>query len=332
MKSKRHRRRLLLGIAAVLAAPATSFAQSQGKMRRIGFLWEGNYPGTTYARSFDAFRTGMRELGYTEGKSYVIEHRSAQSDNARLPALAAELVALKVDVIVSSGTPSAVAARDATREIPILITTAADPIGTGLGATLARPGGTITGLTQTVAGLGTKRLDLLRQIVPGMRRVGLLYDPDNASAVVILRHFESDCSKHELKALPAAVRKAEDIQVVFKTLTRDQAQGLVVPAFSTFNAWRGNIIEHAAKHRLPAIYVGSANVEAGGLIAYNTNLRDLYRRAAAYADKIFKGAKPGDLPIEQPTKFELFVNLKTAKALGVTIPHSILLSADKVIE
>ena len=327
MKSQRHRRHFLLGLTVLLAVPFT-FAQAQSRVRRIGFLWERDAPG-----NLAAFKRGMQELGYTEGTSYAIEHRSAQNENARLPALAAELVALKVDLIVSSGTPSAVAAHKATREIPILITSTGDPIGSGLAATLARPGGNVTGLTQNVGqDLTTKRLDLLRQIVPGMRRVGFLYDPDNAATVSGLRQFEADCSKLELKSFRAPVRKAEDIAAVFDTLTRNQAQGLQVSNPSTFAAWRQSIIEHAARHRLPAIYSPRGHVEAGGLISYGPNFSDLYRRAAAYADKIFKGARPGDLPIEQPTKFDLVVNLKTAKALGIAIPQALLLSAEKVIE
>jgi putative tryptophan/tyrosine transport system substrate-binding protein len=324
-----NRRKLIVVLGtAPFAAPFASFAQLQGKVRRIGFLWERDAPA-----NLAAFKGGMNEFGYTEGKSYTIEHRFAQADNARLPALAAEFVALKVDLIVSSGTPSAVAAHKATREIPILITSTGDPIGSGLAITLARPGGNVTGLTQNVGqDLTSKRLDLLRQIVPGIRRVGFLYDPDNAGTVSGLRRFEADCSKLELRSFRAPVRKAEDIAAVFDTLTRNQAQGLQVANPSTFAAWRQSIIEHAARHRLPAIYSPRGHVEAGGLISYGPNFSDLYRRAAAYADKIFKGARPGDLPIEQPTKFDLVINLKTAKALGVSIPQAMLLSADKVIE
>jgi ABC-type uncharacterized transport system substrate-binding protein len=242
-------------------------------------------------------------------------------------------VALKVDVIVSSGTPSAIAARNATRDIPILITTAGDPPGSGLAISLSRPGGNVTGLTQGVGlELYSKRLDLLRQIVPDMRRVGFLYDPDNAANAKGSSRFEADCQKLGLKALRAPARNAEEISAAFNALKRDQAQALIVTAASTFVPLQQRILEHAASYRLPAVYPVGATAEAGGLISYGTNFPELYRRAAAYADKIFKGAKPGDLPIEQPSKFELVVNLKTAKALGITIPQSILVSADKVIE
>ena len=326
-----NRRKLVIALGAgALTAPFASYAQQQGKVWRIGFLWERDQ--SDYVPRFEAFKTGMRELGYIEGRSYSIEHRSAQSDLARLPALAAELIALKVDVVVSSGTPSAVAAHNVTREIPILIETIGDPVGVGLAVTLRRPGGNVTGLTGLSSDLVTKRLDLLRQILPGIRRVGFLYDPDNDNDVQLLRRFESDCSKVKLISVRAPARKAEEIAAAVNTLKRDKAQGLIVTNGNTNSASRGLIIEHVAKHRLPAVYGPIYFAEAGGLISYGANFTDLFRRAAAYADKIFKGAKPGDLPIEQPIKFELIVNKKTAKALGIKIPDSILILADKVIE
>ena len=325
------RRELLhaLGLCA-LAAPLGSFAQQQRKVRRIGFLWEN--PPTYYVRRFEAFKAGMRELGYNEGRDYAIEQRSAQSDSARLPAAASELLALKVDIIVSSGTPSAEAARKATRDIPILITTAGDPVGSGLAAALSHPGGNITGLTSITTELHTKRLDLLRQILPGLRRVGFLYNPDNGSDVLGLGRFESDCSKLHVTPIRAPVRKVEDISAAFRTLQHDKAQGLIVSEASTNSAGAQTIIEHAATHRLPAVYPSSSYPEAGGLFSYGVNNVDLYRRAATYVDKILKGAKPGDLPIEQPIKFETVLNRKTAKALAMTIPEAILVQANRVIE
>jgi putative ABC transport system substrate-binding protein len=210
--------------------------------------------------------------------------------------------------------------------------TAGDPVGSGLAENLRRPGGNVTGLMGLTADLYIKRLDLLRQILPGMRRVGLLYNPDNASDVLTLKRFESECSRLNLTPIHAAVRKRDQITPAFDSLQRDGAQGLIVAASSLNNDFHAAIAADAARHRLPTMYGPSYYVEAGGLISYATNSQDLYRRAAAYVDKIFKGVKPGDLPIEQPTKFELYVNLKTAKALGLTIPQSILISADKVIE
>jgi ABC-type uncharacterized transport system substrate-binding protein len=325
------RRQLLIALgASALAVPLRTFAQQQGKVWRIGFLWEREQ--SDYIQWLEGFKAGMRELGYTEGKGYAIEQRFAQGDLARLPALVAELLALKVDVIVPSGTPAAVAARNATRELPIVIATVGDPVGNGLAATLRRPGGNVTGLTSINVELYTKRLDLLHQILPGMHRVGLLYNPDNPGAVLVLKQFESDCGKLGFKSIRAPARKAEEIAAAFMTLQRDKAQGLVVSNSSTNSAGRGSIIEHATKNRLPAIYGQSLAADAGGLISYAPNIPDQYPRAAAYADKIFKGAKPGDLPIEQPNKFETVVNLKTAKALGIKIPDIVMLRADRVIE
>ena len=274
----------------------------------------------------------MRELGYAEGRDYVFEYRSVLGDLARLPAAAAELVALKVDLILSTGTPSTEAALKATRDIPILIATVGDPVGSGFAASLRRPGGNVTGLTGLGSELNSKRLDLLRQILPGMRRVGFLYNPDNASDALQLRQFESDCAKLQFTPIRASLRKAEEIPVTFNQLSRDKAQGLLVSGGSTNSAARGTIIEYAAKNRLPAVFSNSSYAESGGLLSYGVNIPDLYRRAAAYADKIFKGAKPGDLPIEQPVKFEMILNLKTAKALGLTISQSVIVQATRVIE
>lgn len=329
---KNKRRKLIVAFGAgALAAPLRSVAQQQGKVWRVGFLWESD--PSDFASRIDAFKAGMRELRYVEGKDYTVEHRSAQNELARLPALAVQLLELKADVIVASGTPSAVAARNATRAIPILIVTVGDPVGNGLAVSLSHPGGNVTGLTQGVASdLYTKRLDLLHQILPGMRRVGFLYNPDNDNDALSLGQFESDCIKLKITSARAPLRKREDIAAAFNTLKRDKVQALIVSTAGTNSEWRKDIIEQAAKHRLPAVYPLSNHAELGGLLSYGTNLSDLWRRAAAYADKIFKGAKPGDLPIEQPTRFETVINLKTAKALGIKIPDLILVRADKVIE
>jgi putative ABC transport system substrate-binding protein len=325
------RRKLIFALgASALTAPFTGFAQQHRKVWRVGILWE--LEQSYYAPRIDAFKQGMRELGYAEGQDYVIEQRSAQNDLARLPTVAAELLAANVDLIISSGTPSAVAARNATREIPILITVVGDPIGSGFAASLRRPGGNITGLTNISTDLYTKRLDLLHQTLPGMRRVGFLYNPDNGNDALSLGPFESDCGKLGFKTIRAPVRKVEDIATAFKTLQRDKAQGMIVSAASPNAVWRESIIGQAAKHRLPSIYPISSFADSGGLISYSANYDDQYRRVAAYADKLFKGAKPGDLPIEQPIKFETVINLKTAKALGIKIPDTVMLRADKVIQ
>jgi putative ABC transport system substrate-binding protein len=326
------RREVLIALGAgALAAPYGAFAQQKGKVWRVGCLWEIEY--SFYAPRIEAFKAGLRELGYAEGRDYSIEQRTAQSDLTRLPALVAELLALKVDVIILQGTPAAMAARNATREVPILIIAVSDPVGSSLAASLARPGGNITGLTNGVASeLYSKRLDLLHQILPGMRRVGFLYNPDNAANVQGLRQIEIDCARLGFRSVGAPVRKVEEIEGAFKTLLRDKVQGLIVtPSTSNFS-WRGSIIQHAAEHRLPAIYGGGGFAESGGLISYSANTSDMYRRVASYADKIFKGTKPGDIPIEQPIKFETIINLRTAKALGIKIPDIVMLRADKVIE
>jgi len=323
----RNRRKLLVALgASALTGPFALFAQQQGKVWRIGLLSE-----STSTEAITAFKAGLYQLGYAEGRDYVIERRSA--DNvAALPALAAQLIAMKVDVIVPGGSPSALAARNATREIPILIVTVGDPVGIGLAESLRHPGGNVTGLSGMTTELSTKRLDLLRQMLPGMRRVGFLYNPDNGNDMQLLKHFESDCTKLQFISLSAPARKREDIAPAFNALIRDQAQALIVSQASTNLNLRQSIVEQAAKHRLPAIYGRSSYVDSGGLISYATDGPDLYRRVAAYADKIFKGAKPGDIPIEQPTKFEMVINLKTANALGIKLPQLILVRADRVIE
>lgn len=278
------------------------------------------------------FNAGMREQGYIEGKDYIIEIRSASGDLKHLPQLAQELIASKVDVLMSSGTPSAQALQKLTRDIPILIQTAGDPVGTGLAAALNRPGGNITGLTGMLNELTTKRLDLMRQMLPKMRRVAFLYHPDNAADLSNLKQFEADCAKLGLQPIRAPLNNREATPAVFDKIKRDKAQGLIVSNNGTYQDWRMTIVEHAAKIRLPAMYGRGAMVEVGGLISYENDSADLYRRAAAYAVKIFKGAKPADLPIEQPLKFEMALNMKTAKALGIKIPDSIGLRADRVIE
>jgi putative tryptophan/tyrosine transport system substrate-binding protein len=324
------RRDAVLALFALTTPPFACLAQQRGKVWRIGFLQESD-PSTDIPRIVP-FKQGMAALGYVEGRDYVIEQRSAKAELSRLPTLAAELVARKVDVIVPTGTAAAVAARKATREIPILIATIGDPVGTGLATSLARPGGNVTGLTNLTADLVIKRLDLLRQFVPELHRVGLLYDPNNPIDALQLAQFESGCSKLQLQPVSAPARNAEELAQAFEILVRAKVQALHVTVSSTNNSSRKIIIAHAAKHRLPAAYGRSDYAEDGGLIAYAADASDLNRRAAVYADRIFKGANPADLPIEQPTKFDLVVNLKTARMLGLKIPQSVLLRADRVIE
>ena len=324
------RRQLLIALGAgALSAPFATFAQPR-KVWRIGYL--GRSDESFHLPWLNAFKAGMSALGYVEGRDYAIELRLARSDIARLPALAAELVALKVDLILTSGTPTVAAASKASREIPILLTTAGDPVGSGFAASFARPGGQITGLTGLTSELVSKRLDLLRQLLPRMQRVGFLYDPNNQSDVLGLKQFESDCEKIRLQPIPAAARKAEDMTGAFETLARHKAQALTVVNSSVNNVSRKRIIAQATKSRLPSISGSIAWAENGTLMAYGPDPADMYRRAAGYADKIFKGAKPGDLPIELPVKFEFAINLKTAKAIGIRIPQPVLVQATRVIE
>ena len=322
------RKFVVLLAGSALAAPWTSLAQVPGRPRRLGFLWEVEIsrPG------LDAFNAGMREAGYVEGRDYVIEHRSAKGDAPLLKPLAVELTVLKVDLIVATSYPATMAASGATRDVPIVTIGVGDPVGYGFAASLARPGGNVTGLSNQSAEIVIKQLDLLRQIVPNLRRVGFLYHADNAASAAIFARLESECSKVQIQCIRAAVHDRQNISSAFVSLQREKADGLIVAPSQTQIAWRDTIIDHATRRRLPAIYVWPAAPEAGGLISYSTSGLERFKRAASYVDKIFKGTKPGDLPIEQPTKFELIVNIKTAKALGITIPQSILVRADRVIE
>lgn len=324
------RRALIIACAGTCAVPASAFAQQARKVRRIGFLLESEL--AEYAARVEAFESGLRELGYVAGRDYLIERRAASGDKERLHALAVELLALKVDLIVSTGTPSAMAARAATREVPILITGAGSPVGNGLAASLRHPGGNVTGLTDFTTELISKRLDLLRQIVPGLRRVGYLHDPDNPSIALDVRQLQSDCTKLGYTLLQAPVRKGEEIAAAFNALRRDKVQGLLVANPAWFRTWRATIVEEAAKHRLPAVFSSFRSADGGGLITYAVNLHDIYRRVAAYADKIFKGAKAGELPIQLPTRFEVVLNLKTARTMGWKIPPSVMVQATRVIE
>ena len=325
------RRKLVIALgASALAAPLASFAQQQGKVRRIGFL--ATYAPTANVEWRDSFKAGMRELGYVEGRDYAIVYRFAAGDPNRLSELAAELVTLKVDLIFAPSTVSALAAQKLTRDIPIVIATSGSPVQTGLAASLSRPGGNVTGLTALGAELLPKRLDLMRQILPAIRRVGYVYNPDLPADRANFKEFQSGVEKLGIKSVSVVVRKGGDIAAAFQILNREKAEAVLVSPTIVNVSLRESLIEHAAKYRLPGMYGSGDFVELGGLISYSPNYTDQYRRAATFVDKIFKGAKPADLPIEQPIKFELVINMKTAKALGIKIPDVILLRADKVIE
>jgi putative ABC transport system substrate-binding protein len=281
----------------------------------------------------DAFRQGLRELGWVEGQNIVIDYRFAEGRFDRLPDLAAELVRLKVDIIVAATTPAAAAAKKATETIPIVMISVGDPVGLGLIASLARPGGNATGLSYSV-GLETigKGLELLKETVPKVRRVAILSNPANPFQPLAISEVNVAARSLGLQLQLLEARGPNDFDGAFAAMATERVGALLVVADSMFLLHRTRLADLAARSRLPAAYGTRENVEAGGLMSYGASVRDLYRRSAAYVDKILKGAKPGDLPVEQPTKFELVINLKAAKALGLTIPPSVLGRADEVIQ
>ena len=323
------RRRFVTGLGLLLASPGVAYAQPAGKVPRVGYLFYGS-PGP--AREIEEFRRGLRELGYTEGQSIAVEYRFASGQIERYPELAAELVRLKVDVIVAPATPPALAAKQATSSIPIVFVLVADAVGAGLITNFARPGGNITGLTSSSAELGGKRLQLLKQMVPKASRVAVLYNPTDRSNVLILKQLQESAPTLGLILKPLEVRESREFQGAFVAMTRERAHAMFgSPGVLTFDH-RKILVDLAAKHRIPAMWGHRYFVDAGGLVSYAVNLYDQNRQAAVFVDKILKGAKPGDLPVEQPTKFELVINLRPARALGLTIPPSLLVQADEVIE
>ncbi|TMK76167.1 MAG: ABC transporter substrate-binding protein [Actinobacteria bacterium] len=316
----------------IVAAPLTAEAQQAAKVARIGYL-SGNLASGPHLP--EAFRQGLRELGYVEGRNVVIEYRDAEGKFERLPALAAELVALKVDVILAGGILSGRAAKRATRTIPIVFV-AADPVGSGLVTSLARPGGNVTGLSFLAPELVGKCLEQLKQAVPGVNRVAALWQPGASGGERtekdILRGAEVAARALGMRPQFVEARGPADIDRAFSDMTRARAGALTVLTSVMFFSERRRLVDLAAKNRLPAVYPYREFADAGGLMSYGPNVGDLSRRAATYVDKILKGAKPADLPVEQPTKFELVINLKAAKALGLTIPQSVLGRADEVIQ
>ncbi len=306
-------------------------AQQPKKVPRIGFLGAGS-PATLSA-GLEAFRQGLRDLGYVEGKNIALEFRWAEGKRDPLPGLAAELVRLKVDVLVSGGGSSTTRAlKQATNTIPIVMTAGSDPVAAGFVASLARPGGNITGPTLGGLELSGKRLELLKEAVPKLSRVAVLGNPDGATYGPQMKEMEVAARALGLQLQPVELRESSDLENVFSAITRGGAGALIGLNSPEFAFHRRRIAELAVKSRLPAGYVGSEFVNDGGLMSYAPDVADLYRRAATYVDKILKGAKPTDLPVEQPMKFELVINLKTAKQIGLTIPPNLLVRADKVIK
>ena len=320
-----------MALCTVLFALCVStHAQQPTKIPRIGLLFTAT-PSAAAAR-IEAFRQGLRELGYVEGKNILIEQRYAEGQLNHMNELAAELVRLKVDVIVTIGPAATRPAKEATTAIPIVMGVDDDPVGNGFVASLARPGGNITGLASLAPEIGGKQLELLKEIVPRLSRVAVLgtsTQPGNAQS---LREAEVAAQALAVKLQYLDVLSPKDIEPVFRTASNGRAEAVLVVRASVFFSHRKQIVDLAAKRQLPAMYYTTEYVEEGGLMTYGVSITDLFRRAATYVDKILKGAKPAELPIEQPTKFELVVNLKTAKRIGLTIPPNVLARADKVIK
>jgi len=311
----------------LLALSVPAEAQQTKKISHIGFLATNNLKN-----NLGALRQGLRELGYVEGKNFTIEYRSADGKFDQLPALAAELVRLKVDVIVTQGTPAAVAAQNAIKTIPIIISGGTDPVATGLVPSLARPGGNITGVTIMNEELVGKRLELLKETSAKVSRLGVLWNSANLSGVVQFKQTQSAAQELGLPLQSLDVQTVSDLQGAFDAVTKSGVNGLVLLATVPITTHLKLVADLAVKNRLPSIYERSDFVEAGGLMSYGPNVSDMPHRAAKYVDKVLKGANPGDLPIERPTKFELMINLKTANQIGVTIPQSVIYQADKVIK
>ena len=327
------RRELITLIGGAVATwPLAASAQQAPKFPRIGYL-TGNL--ATGLRLREAFLQGLRELGYIEGRDLAIEYRDAEGVYERFPTFAAELIALKVDVIVVTNTPAALAAMQATRTMPIVLAWAGDPVGSGLITSLARPGNNVTGLSALAPELVGKRLELLTQTVPGVSRIAVLWNPGDyvertEKEMLNEAHIAARALGVQLQVIEA--RGPEDFDRAFSDMTSKRATAVTVQSTNIFFIERNRLVKKMAESRLPAVYLTREFVDAGGLMSYGASVPDLFRRAASYVDKILKGARPSDLPVEQPTKFELVINLKTAKALGLDIPPTLLARADEVIE
>jgi putative ABC transport system substrate-binding protein len=326
-------RRVFLGALAgsvLLTAPFPAEAQQPGNVYRIGVLEQGGSPGPNPI--YEAFRHQLRELGYIEGQNLVLENRFAEGRAERLPDFAAELVRLKVDVIVAGGTLGPLAAKHATGTIPIVLAAAGDPVGTGLVASLAKPGGNVTGLSNHSADLTGKRLQHTKEVVPGLSRIAVLWNAANPIAELVFKETEIAARTLGVQVQSVEVRRSEDFDSALPATVSGGAGALFVIDDPLVFRNRMRIADFAARNRLPATAFYKQFAEAGGLMTFGASLADLYRRAAIFVDKILKGAKPADLPVEQPTTYELVINLKTAKTLGLTIPPSLLQRADQVIE
>ena len=313
-----------------VVAGAVAQAQQPAKIPRIGFL--GNSTPALEENLVGPFREGLRDLGYVEGKSILIEYRWAEGKYDRFPALIGELVAQKVDIIVTAGTPASLAVKKAAPSIPLVMLAVGDPIGTGLIESLAHPGGNVTGLSAIAADLEGKRLELLREVIPGLSHVAVFWNPASPFQVISEKEVQTAARAFRMKVLSLGVQAPEQFDNAFATIRKERPRALLVLADRLFLHNRARIMEFATKNRLPGVYAYLELVEAGGLMSYGPSYADMHRRAATFVDKILKGAKPADLPVEQPTKFDFVINLKAAKQIGLTIPPNVLARADKVIK
>lgn len=323
------RRQFLIASAALLAVPRFAQAQQAGRVYRIGY-----FSPTSPSRLFDAFRPALRELGYVEGRNVIIEERYAEGKLERLPELVAELIRLKVDVLLTGSAVSALAAKRATTTAPIVFASVFDPVAAGLVASLARPGGNITGMAMGVggSGFGGKWLELLKDAMPIVSHVAVLLNSANPANAPLVREVQAAARTLNVKLDLLDAGNPTNLDKAFAAIGASGVQGIIVTNDPFFNTNRAQLVQFAASKRLPAVHFSKLFVDAGGLMAYGASFEDSWRRVATYVDKILKGAKPADLPVEQPTRFELIINLKTARALGLTIPQSLLLRADQVIE
>jgi putative tryptophan/tyrosine transport system substrate-binding protein len=319
-------------VLGATAGSIASFAQQQGKVWRVGFLSVQTRSDRLISQYTDAFLKGMRELGYVEGKNLAVDWRFADGKPERLPGMAAELVQGKVDVIVAVASPAIGAAQKATATIPIVMATTGDPVGSGFVKSLARPGGNITGLSNMGGDLGPKLLELLLTVAPKSSRIAVIVSPTSTTYRAISESVQASAQKVGVKTLVLEASSPQDVENAFSMMARDHADAVLVGAAPFFNVQRQQIADLALKYQMPTVFGDRWIVEAGGLMSYGTKFADNYLRAATYVDRIFKGAKPGDLPVEQSMTFELVINLKTAKALGITIPQSLLQRADEVIQ
>jgi putative ABC transport system substrate-binding protein len=324
------RREFITLLGGVAAWPLLARAQQPEKIPRIGFL--GNSTADLEANLIEPFRGGLRDLGRIEGRNIVIEYRWAEGKYDRFPALIAELLASKVDVIVTAGTPASLAVKKATSSVPLVMIAVGEPVATGLVASLARPGGNATGVTSISPEIEGKRLELLREVVPNLSHIAVLWNAGSPVQVIQERETRVAAQALGMKTLSLGVRTLEEIEDSFAAIVKEQPAALFVLADRLFLHHRKRIMDFAVQHRLPGVHAYRELVEVGGLMSYGPSYGDMHRRAASYVDKILKGAKPADLPVERPVKFELVVNLRAAKALGLTVPASLILRADEVIE